>query len=116
MNKMIKRSAIFYADLTHGVGSEQRGYRPVLIIQNDDGNINSNTVIVAAITSKTERKYIMPTHVRIQAHHGLERISYIMLEQIHTIDKSRLKKHIGRLNDKAMRRVNKALKASVGLK
>ena len=115
MNKMIKRSAIFYADLTHGVGSEQRGYRPVLIIQNDDGNIHSDTVIVAAITSKTERKYIMPTHVRIQAHHGLARVSYILLEQLHTIDKARLKDYIGRLGDKPMRKVNKALKRSVGL-
>ena len=115
MEGKIKRGHIFYAVLNAGVGSEQSGYRPVLIIQNDDGNKESGTVIIAAITSKTERMYVMPTHCRIQAQYGLSRVSYIMLEQLHTIDKSRLKKHIGVLGDKVMRRVNKALKISVGL-
>jgi mRNA interferase MazF len=116
MDRIIRRGAIYYADLTHGVGSEQSGKRPVLIIQNDIGNKHSGTIIVAAITSKTERKYIMPTHCRIQAQHGLSRISYILLEQLQTIDKARLQEYIGTLNDKAMRKVNRALAVSVGLK
>ena len=116
MDDKIKRGAIFSADLPEGAGSEQRGKRPVLIIQNDTGNKHSDTTIVAAITSKTERKYVMPTHCRIQAQHGLARISYILLEQIHTMDKSRLIEHLGKLDAKAMRKVNKALAISVGLK
>jgi mRNA interferase MazF len=116
MERGIRRGDLFFADLTFGVGSEQGGCRPVLIIQNDTGNKNSETVIVAAITSKTERKYIMPTHCRIQAQYGLVRVSYILLEQIQTIDKARLKERIGSLNDKAMRKVNKALAVSVGLR
>ena len=116
MDRTIKRGNLFYAELTHGIGSEQNGCRPVLVIQNDTGNKHSDTVIVAIITSKTERKYIMPTHCRIQAQHGLARVSYILLEQIQTIDKTRLKVYVGTLNDKAMRRVNKALAISVGLK
>jgi len=116
MTTKTKRGAIFYADLIQGSGSEQSGRRPVLIIQNDIGNKNSDTVIVAAITSKTERKYIMPTHCRIQAQHGLTRVSYILLEQIHTIDKSRLQEYVGALNAKAIRKVNRALAVSVGLR
>jgi mRNA interferase MazF len=115
MNRKIKRGDMYYADITQGVGSEQNGNRPVLIIQNDIGNKHSNTVIIAAITSKTERKYIMPTHCRIQAMYGLPRVSYILLEQIQTIDKSRLKEYIGTLNDKLLRKVNRALHISVGL-
>jgi len=116
MEKEIRRGDMFYADLMHGEGSEQSGCRPVLIVQNDVGNKHSDTVIVAAITSKTQRKYIMPTHCRIQAQYGLARISYILLEQIQTIDKGRLKERIGRLGDKTMRKVNKALAVSVGLR
>jgi len=115
MERKIRRGDLYSADLIHGAGSEQNGTRPVLIVQNDTGNNNSDTVIVAAITSKTDRKYIMPTHCRIQAQYGLVRISYILLEQIHTIDKSRLNDYIGKLDAKAMRRVNKALAISVGL-
>ena len=116
MEREIKRGDVYLADLEHGAGSEQSGCRPVLIIQNDTGNKASGTVIAAAITSKTERKYVMPTHCRIQAQHGLARISYILLEQIHTIDKARLKTRLGALGDKAMRKVNKALAISVGLR
>jgi len=116
MDRIIKRGNLFYAVLADGVGSEQSGRRPVLIIQNDIGNKHSDTVIVAVITSKTERKFIMPTHCRIQAQHGLARISYILLEQIQTIDKARLDEYIGTLNAKAIRSVNKALAISVGLK
>ena len=116
MDRIIKRGNLFYAELKCGIGSEQHGYRPVLIISNDIGNRHSDTVIVAMITSKTERKYVMPTHCRIQAQQGLARISYIMLEQLQTIDKARLKVYIGMLNDKTMRKVNRALAISVGLK
>ena len=116
MERGIRRGDLYSVMLQDGVGSEQSGKRPVLIISNDTGNRNSDTVIVAAITSKTERKYIMPTHCRIQAQHGLARISYILLEQIQTVDKARLDGHIGKLNEKAMRKVNKALAVSVGLK
>ena len=116
MEREIKRGAMYRANLTPGSGSEQSGDRPVLIIQNDVGNKHSNTVIIAAITSKLEKKYKMPTHFRIQAQYGLSRVSYILLEQIQTIDKARLTEYIGTLNDKAMRKVNKALAISVGLK
>ena len=116
MDRKIKRGDIYYAVLTRGAGSEQAGVRPVLIIQNNTGNKHSDTVIVAAITSKLERKYIIPTHCRIQAQHGLARVSYILLEQIRTIDKSRLKDYIGALNSKAIRRVDRALSISVGLR
>ncbi|MCL2757536.1 MAG: type II toxin-antitoxin system PemK/MazF family toxin [Coriobacteriia bacterium] len=116
VEKKIRRGAIFYADLPSGLGSEQSGRRPVVIIQNDIGNDHSDTVIVAAITSKTERKHVMPTHCRIQAQHGLARVSYILLEQIQTIDKSRLCDYVGTLGDKAMRKLNKALIFSVGLR
>lgn len=115
MERKIKRGDMYYADLTRGVGSEQSGFRPVLIVQNDTGNTQNGTVIVAPITSNTERKYIMPTHCRIQAMYGLPRISYILLEQLHTIDKARLGMYIGTLNDKLLRKVNKALTVSVGL-
>ena len=102
------------APLSSGL-TEQSGRRPVLVIQNDIGNQNSGTVVVAAITSKTEQKYIMPTYVRIQAQFGLTRVSYILLEQLMTIDKTRLEERVGSLDAKHMRKVNKALAVSVGL-
>lgn len=116
MERKIKRGDMYYATLTKGIGSEQNGLRPVLIVQNDTGNVKSGTVIIAPITSKTERKYTMPTHCRIQALYGLPRISYILLEQLYTIDKARLGVYIGTLNAKLMRKVNKALSVSIGLK
>jgi len=115
MERVIKRGDMYYADLKHGAGSEQSGRRPVLIIQNDVGNKHSTTVIIAAITSKIRRKHTMPTHCRIQAQYGLTGVSYILLEQIHTIDKSRLSTYIGTLDAKKLRKVNKALRVSVGL-
>jgi len=116
MERTIRRGDLFYADLTAGVGSEQSGLRPVLIVQNNIGNKYSGTVIVAAITSKTKHKRVISTHVRIQAQNGLARVSYILLEQIQTIDKARLKEYIGKLDDRAIRKVNKALAVSVELK
>ncbi|NLX92055.1 MAG: type II toxin-antitoxin system PemK/MazF family toxin [Firmicutes bacterium] len=111
----IKRGFIFYADLSPVVGSEQGGFRPVLIIQNNVGNKYSPTVIVAAITSQIQ-KAKLPTHVELQAgRHGLEKDSVVLLEQIRTIDKQRLQQKITELDDVIMNSVNDALKISLGL-
>lgn len=111
---MVKRGDIFYADLSPVVGSEQGGMRPVLIVQNNVGNKYSPTVIVAAITTKIE-KGKMPTHVEIGADEGLEKNSVVLLEQIRTIDKQRLKDQVTRLDSETMRQVDEALAISVGL-
>lgn len=113
----IKRGQIYYADLSPVVGSEQGGYRPVLIIQNNKGNKYSPCVIVAIITSAYHNKAKMPTHVCIEptAQNGLTAPSRIELEQIRTIDKTRLKKQIGFLGPLLMRSVDVCLKISLGL-
>ena len=116
MNGKIKRGDMFYANLNEGIGSEQSGYRPILIVQNNTGNKHSHTVIVAVITSKIEGKTNLPTHYVIKAQQGLEQNSLIMLEQIRTLDKARLKEYIGRLDKKTMEDVDKALAISVGLR
>ena len=111
----VKRGDIYYADLSHVVGSEQGGVRPVLIIQNDVGNKFSPTVIAAAITSKTDKSKL-PTHIDVYAEkYGLARDSVILLEQIRTIDKRRLKEKMGHLDDDLMNRVNNAITVSFGL-
>ncbi|AVL00527.1 type II toxin-antitoxin system PemK/MazF family toxin [Pediococcus inopinatus] len=111
----VKRGDIFYADLSPVVGSEQGGLRPVLIVQNNIGNHYSPTVIVAAITAKIQKPK-MPTHVGITAAEtGVERNSVILLEQIRTIDKQRLKDQVGQLTTSKMLEVDAALKVSVGL-
>ncbi|AMV60174.1 Programmed cell death toxin YdcE [Pediococcus damnosus] len=111
----VKRGDIFYADLSPVVGSEQGGLRPVLIVQNNIGNHYSPTVIVAAITAKIQKPK-MPTHVGITAAEtGVERNSVILLEQIRTIDKQRLKDQVGQLAASKMLEVDTALKVSVGL-
>ena len=111
----VKRGDIYYADLSPVVGSEQGGTRPVLIIQNDVGNKFSPTVIAAAITSKTDKSKL-PTHIDVYAeHYGLSRDSVILLEQIRTIDKQRLKEKMGHLDDDVMNRVNNAITVSFGL-
>ena len=115
MNRKIRRGDMFYADLTPGVGSEQSGYRPVLIIQNDTGNKHSNTVIAAIITSRISTKTKMPTHAPVKAQQGLGHDSLVLLEQIRTIDKMRLKEYIGALDGEAISRVDKALAVSMGL-
>ncbi len=108
----IKRGDIFYADLSPVVGSEQGGLRPVLIVQNDVGNKFSPTVIAAAITSQTG-KARLPTHIEIGAcENGLQKNSVILLEQIRTLDKKRLKDKMGHLDDKLMSRVNSAITVS----
>ncbi|GKV67215.1 MULTISPECIES: type II toxin-antitoxin system PemK/MazF family toxin [Sporosarcina] len=111
----IKRGDVFFADLSPVVGSEQGGTRPVLIIQNDIGNRFSPTVIVAAITAQIQ-KAKLPTHVEITAaRHGFERDSVILLEQVRTIDKSRLTDKITHLDEALMKQVDEALQVSFGL-
>ena len=111
----VKRGDIYYADLSPVVGSEQGGLRPVLIIQNDVGNRYSPTVIAAAITSRMG-KTRLPTHIDIYADRaGLSKDSVILLEQIRTLDKRRLKEKMGHLDDDAMQRVDNAIAISFGL-
>jgi mRNA interferase MazF len=115
MAQVVKRGDIFYADLSPVIGSEQGGIRPVLIIQNDIGNKYSPTVIIAAITSQIN-KAKLPTHIEINSdEYGLNRDSVILLEQLRTIDKRRLKDKIGHINDDLMKEVNEALMISLGL-
>lgn len=109
---MMYRGDIYYADLSPVVGCEQGGVRPVLIIQNNVGNRYSPTVIVAAITSRMD-KHPLPTHVAISTKYGLQKNSMILLEQVRTIDKSRLKEYIGHLDSRDMRAVNISLKISL---
>lgn len=111
----IKRGDIYYADLAPVVGSEQGGTRPVLIIQNDMGNRHSPTVIAAAITSK-QGKNPLPTHIRMEdSPCGLGRESTVLLEQVRTIDRARLKEYIGRAGRATMRDVDHAIAVSFGL-
>ena len=115
MDLSVKRGDIFYADLSPVVGSEQGGVRPVLIIQNDTGNRHSPTVIAAAITSQTG-KAKLPTHIELSAHqYGLPKNSLVLLEQIRTLDKRRLRERMGRLDDALMDRVDTAIAVSFGL-
>ncbi len=112
---IVKRGDICYADLSPVVGSEQGGMRPVLIVQNDTGNKHSPTVIAAAITSQIG-KARLPTHIELGAKsYGLSRDSVILLEQIRTIDKSRLKDKMGRLDEPTMNKVDSAIAVSFGL-
>ena len=111
----VKRGDIYYADLSPVVGSEQGGLRPVLIIQNDIGNRYSPTVIAAAITSRMS-KTKLPTHIDIYAERaGLAKDSVILLEQIRTLDKKRLKEKMGHLDENLMDQVNSAIAVSFGL-
>ena len=111
----VKRGDIYYADLSPVIGSEQGGIRPVLIVQNDIGNKFSPTVIAAAITSQKE-KTKLPTHIQLPSLEcGLSRDSVVLLEQIRTIDKKRLKEKMGRLDEVSMNEINRALFISFGL-
>ena len=115
MAQVVKRGDIFYADLSPVVGSEQGGVRPVLVIQNDVGNKYSPTVIVAAITSQIN-KAKLPTHIEISSEeYGLNKDSVILLEQVRTIDKRRLRDKLGHINEELMKQVDFALKISLGL-
>lgn len=112
---VVKRGDIYYADLSPVVGSEQGGVRPVLIVQNDIGNKYSPTVIAAAITSQREKNKL-PTHIQVNADEcGLSRDSIVLLEQVRTLDKRRLKERMGKLDNNDMSRVNQALSVSFGL-
>lgn len=111
----VRRGDIYFADLSPVVGSEQGGMRPVLIVQNNTGNRHSPTVIAAAITSQLG-KARLPTHIELTgASCGLSRDSVILLEQIRTIDKSRLRERMGKLDEDTMRQVNNAISVSFGL-
>ena len=116
MDNSVKRGDIFYADLSPVVGSEQGGVRPVLIIQNDTGNRYSPTVIAAAITSQTG-KARLPTHIALQVNEncGLNRDSIILLEQVRTLDKKRLRERMGHVEEAVMEKVDTAIAVSFGL-
>ena len=111
----VRRGDIYYADLSPVVGSEQGGVRPVLIVQNDVGNKFSPTVIAAAITSQRD-KTNLPTHIEVDARDcGLAKDSIVLLDQVRTIDKRRLREKMGALDDGSMGKVNEALSVSFGL-
>ena len=115
MDTNVRRGDIFYADLSPVVGSEQGGTRPVLIIQNDMGNRHSPTVIAAAITSQTG-KARLPTHLSLSGRSvGLSKDSIVLLEQVRTIDKRRLREHMGHVDDALMNQVDNAIAVSFGL-
>ena len=112
---VIKRGDMFYADLSPVIGSEQGGIRPVLIIQNDTGNKYSPTVIAAAITSQTGKNKL-PTHIEIDAtRYNLIKNSVVLLEQIRTIDKKRLREKISHIDNSLMEKVNEGLKISLSV-
>lgn len=115
MERVIKRGDIFYAELNPVIGSEQGGTRPVLVISNNTGNRHSPTVIVAAITSRVHTKAKLPTHTEVRDFEGLDKDSVVLLEQIRTIDKQRLKQYMGLMPDNIMARVDKALAISISL-
>lgn len=115
MNHTYLRGDMYYADLGRGIGSEQEGYRPVVIIQNNVGNKHSPTVIIASITSKTGVKAKLPTHYYIDAEDGLELPSIVLLEQLRTVDKRRLGNFIGHLSEKHICGINHSLAVSIGL-
>ncbi|NLL34230.1 MAG: type II toxin-antitoxin system PemK/MazF family toxin [Clostridiales bacterium] len=115
MDNEIKRGDIYYADLSPVVGSEQGGMRPVLIVQNDVGNKHSPTVIAAAITSQIN-KARLPTHIELSANsYGLTKDSVILLEQIRTIDKRRLREKMGNIDTSLMSRIDTAIAVSFGI-
>ena len=115
MSRTYLRGDLYYADLGHGIGSEQKGTRPVVIIQNNVGNKYSPTVIIAAITSKANVKAKLPTHYYLDAGNGLTQPSLVLLEQIRTVDKRRLSGYIGRLDENHIRGINHALAVSISL-
>ena len=111
---MVKRGELYYADLSPVIGSEQGGVRPVLVVQNDVGNKYSPTIIAAAVTSKID-KAKLPTHIELSAReYGLSKDSVVLLEQIRTLDKTRLKERIGQVSADKMRKINEALLVSMG--
>jgi mRNA interferase MazF len=111
---VIRRGDVFFARIESGIGSEQHGYRPVVVIQNDLGNLHSPTTIVAMITSKEKSR--LPTHVSLRNNQiGLLDQSVVMLEQVQTLDKSRFVKPIGHLSNEIMRKIDQSIACSFGL-
>ena len=115
MKQIYRRGDIYYADLGDGMGSEQRGHRPVVIVSNDMGNKHSPTVIAVPLTSHFRRHSMLPTHYPLSTECGLERPSVILTEQVDTMDKQRLGRFIGKVDPCQMWGVNRALAVSVGL-
>lgn len=112
----IRRGDVFFADLSPSLGCEQRGVRPVLVVQNNVGNRFSPTTIVIPITAKEDRNPL-PTHVRLSLEKsGLQKHSILLVEQVRTIDKKRLRNKVCRLEESLLREVDEALKLSLGLK
>ncbi len=109
----IVRGEVYYADLSPVIGSEQGGYRPVLVVQNNKGNRFSTTVVVAPISSKLTKNHL-PTHVVIELE-GLQKKSVILLEQLRTIDKKRIREKVGKVNEAMMQEVNMAMRTSLDL-
>ncbi len=114
MNK-VTRGSIFYADLDCGVGSEQKGIRPVVILQNDVGNTYSTTTMIAPITTKQDKENSQPTHVKLKQLDKLRPNSFVMLEQIRTIDKKRIKGFVCELNKEQMKKIDKAIMVALGI-
>ena len=115
LHPTVRRGDLFYAELGETVGSEQKGRRPVLVIQNDVGNANSPTVIVAVLTSKVKKMY-MPTHLLVGRKEGLPERSMVLFEQIITIDRQRLREHLGTCDANFMKRADQAIKESLELR
>lgn len=113
MDKAIKRGDLVYLNFDPIVGSEQGGPRPAVVVQNDMGNKHAPTVIIAPVTSKN-KKSNLPTHVKL-ASHVLERNSMVLLEQLKTVDKSRIDSYIGTLSDEEMKMIDKALRISLAI-
>ena len=114
MMNQIHRGDIYFADLGQTEGSEQRGYRPVIVIQNDIGNQFSPTVIVAPLTGRY-KKMTMPTHVLLGKSYGLTEDSIALLEQIRTIDRNRLRRFIGHVDSTGLKEIDKAAAISLGI-
>lgn len=112
--KTVKRGDLYYVDLGDGIGSEQCGLRPAVIVQNDKGNRFSTTVIVAPLTSKAKK--LMPTHVTLENNEDLPKTSTVLLEQVRIVDKQRLKEKIGHVTKKELIKINKCLEISLGIK
>lgn len=112
--KQVRKGELYFADLSGTVGSEQDGVRPVLIIQNDVGNRNSPTTIIAPLTSRHD-KAVLPTHITLDGKCGLSEKSIVLLEQIRTIDKCRLRGYIGKADAEMMKRVDDCIKISFGI-
>lgn len=113
MDRAVKRGDLVYLNFDPIVGSEQGGPRPAVVVQNDVGNKHAPTVIIAPVTSKN-KKSNLPTHVKLTSQF-LERNSMVLLEQVKTIDKSRIESYIGTLTDEEMKMIDKALRISLGM-